>query len=116
MSREELRCVMDPAMVLLSILMAYIGSYMAISLLEQLRLYQVNIMDADLIQSLTETDDKSSDKNSIDDNTNTNINTKSNEVAVGKTYLFNSKAQMKFAILVSLISLFLTVSILLLTL
>lgn len=102
---EELRMVFDPAMVVLSILVAYVGSYMSISLLEQLRLYQINVMDAEIMEnaeaasveenSLNGTQ-KSFSTRSVDSNNSDNV------IVGKKRYLFNSKEGMKFAILVSL--------------
>ena len=98
MTRTELTCDFDPAMVVLSFLVAYVGSYMAISLLEQLRLYQVNIMDAEIVAKANETESSSRSQASDEES-----GSQAGEVIVGKKqrFLFNSKEGMKFAILVS---------------
>ena len=101
MPREEIKMIMDPAMVLLSALMSYIGSYMAISLLEQLRLYQVNVMDAEMI--LQQNAEQQADIE--EQNSQRSSDTNNSDISVSKKkYLFGSKEVLKFSIVVSLLS------------
>lgn len=93
--RIELKAVYDNNLVFLSVLIAFVGSYMCISLVEQLRLLTVTIYDARKKGGRIDESTKSSEDSRVSSGNSAEVVVKSLK------QVYSSKIALSYTILVS---------------